>query len=86
MGGEDAKLEFKIRVAACTQDRIQALLRMEDAVLRDSLIKGHDIIWLPQAGWPGTMLQQTGRSEFAYRACRMDSVTNSDVSEGIGTK
>ena len=53
VGGEDAKLEFKIRVAACTQARIQALLCMEDAVLRDSLIKGHDIIWLPQAGWPG---------------------------------
>ena len=38
VGGEDAKLELKIRVAACTQARIQALLRMEDAVLRDSLI------------------------------------------------
>ena len=51
-GGEDAKLEFKIRVAACTQDRISALLNMPDAKLRDSLIRGRDIIWLPQSGWP----------------------------------
>ena len=43
-GGEDAKLEFKIRVAACTRDRISALLNMPDANLRDSLIRGRDII------------------------------------------
>ena len=60
VGGEDAKLEFKIRVAACTQARIQALLCMEDAVLRDSLIKGQDIIWLPQAGWPGIKARKWG--------------------------
>ena len=60
MGGEDAKLELKIRVAACTQARIQALLCMKDAALRDSLIKGQDIIWLPQAGWPGMEARKWG--------------------------
>ena len=60
IGGEDAKLEFKIRVAACTQDRISALLRMRDAGLRASLINGRDIIWLPQAGWPGMKARKWG--------------------------
>ena len=60
VGGEDAKLEFKIRVAACTQARIQTLLSMQDAALRDSLIDGRDIIWLPQAGWPGMEAHKWG--------------------------
>ena len=60
LGGEDAKLEFKIRVAACTQDRISALLRMPDVGMRDSLTKGRDIIWLPQTGWPKMTARKWG--------------------------